>query len=355
MDLDLLNKEWKEFTFEDVFQIASSSSSIDKNKLLNKSGGTPYITRTEKNNGYDSFVGVQSKNYTLDEGNVITVGLDTQTVFYQPCNFYTGQNIQVLKNSHLNKEVAQFLVPLIIKQMDKFNWGGNGATLTRLRRSKILLPAELRGNPDYTFMESYMKQKEREKLDRYTQYISKRITKLQDYKEVESLEDKEWKEFQIEDIFHVKSGVRLTKADMKAGSKPFIGATDSNNGITAFTSSENNSQDINVLGVNYNGSVVENFYHPYTALFTDDVKRLSFKHIEGNKHHYLFVKAQILKQKSKYQYGYKFNARRMNKQKIMIPINNNSDPDYEYMENYMKRLEYKKLSEYTNYRKAKQL
>ncbi len=54
---------------------------------------------------------------------------------------------------------------------------------------------------------------------------------------------------------------------MKKGNKPFIGATDSNNGITAFVSNTNTSEDSNILGVNYNGSVVDNFYHPYKAIF----------------------------------------------------------------------------------------
>ena len=60
--------------------------------------------------------------------------------------------------------------------------------------------------------------------------------------------------------------------------------------------------------VNYNGSVVENFYHPYSALFSDDVKRLHLKNVEGNKYIYLFIKQCILKQKPKFEYGYKFNG-----------------------------------------------
>ena len=36
------------------------------------------------------------------------------------------------------------------------------------------------------------------------------------------------------------------------------------NGITNFVSNSNDSLDSNVLGVNYNGSIVENFYHPKT-------------------------------------------------------------------------------------------
>lgn len=148
-----------------------------------------------------------------------------------------------------------------------------------------------------------------------------------------------WKEFEIGEIFEIKSGVRLTKNDMVSGDTPFIGATDSNNGITNFISNENASLDSNVLGVNYDGSVVENFYHPYEALFSDSVKRLSFKEIDGNKYHYLFLKTMILEQKEKYMYAYKFNAGRMIKQKILLPATPDGQPDWNFMDEYMRMVE----------------
>jgi len=352
MEASLKNKDWKEFFFTEIFKIYSSSSGIDKNKLILKSGEIPYITRSEKNNGIDLFLCKQNDKYNTDSSNVITVGLDTQTVFYQSNKFYTGQNIQVLENNKLNKFVASFLIPLIARQMEKFNWGGNGATLTRLKRSKILLPTTSEREPDYAFMGTYMQEKEKIKVRSYKNYISKRIIELENSVITVLPVDKEWGEFEINKIFNVKSGKRLTKADMKMGKIPFIGSTDSNNGITEYVSNTNNSEDFNVLGVNYNGSVVENFYHPYNALFSDDVKRLTFKEIEGNKHLYLFVKSSILKQKVKYQYGYKFNGTRMNRQKIMLPINRDKQPDYIFMENYMKRLELNKLKKYLDYKET---
>lgn len=91
----------------------------------------------------------------------------------------------------------------------------------------------------------------------------------------------DWKEFFLDEICNINSGVRLTKSNMNEGKMPFIGATDSNNGITNFVSNTNKSLDKNILGVNYNGSVVENFYHPYECIFSDDVKRISFKDDEG--------------------------------------------------------------------------
>lgn len=164
------------------------------------------------------------------------------------------------------------------------------------------------------------------------------------------LNDKEWRAFFIRDIFIIRPGKRLTKNDMVDGEKPFIGASDSNNGVTAFVSNANVSQDENVLGVNYNGSVAENFYHPYTCIFSDDVKRFKLKNIEGTPYHYLFLKSTILQQKCKYAYGYKFNEQRMQKQMIMLPVDESNNPDYDYMAKYgqhmaeclkMKYLKYK--------------
>lgn len=354
---NLSDRKWGEFFIggeNGVFEISSSSSGIDKNKLeLNETNDvvfTPYVTRTDVSNGIKQFILEKQKEcYELDAGNVITIGLDTQTVFFQTHKFYTGQNIQVLRHEKLNKYSAQFLIPLLKVQMEKFNWGGNGATLGRLFRTKIMLPIDKKRTPDWLFMEQYAKTVFEKKKQEYIEY-SKKNLKVIEFKEIESLDKKEWDEFFIEDIAIIKSGTRLTKADMTDGVKPFIGSTDSNNGITEYVSNTNDSEDSNVLGVNYNGSVVENFYHSYKAIFSDDVKRLSFKDVKGNKYLYLFLKNSILKQKSKYQYAYKFNGRRLKRQKIMLPVSDDGKPDYKYMEQYIKNLEYKKRKQYLDFK-----
>lgn len=100
------------------------------------------------------------------------------------------------------------------------------------------------------------------------------------------------------------------------------------------------------MGVNYNGSIGETFYHTYDALFSDDVKRFSIKGKQGNKYIYLFLKEIILKQKGKYEYGYKFNEKRMLRQMILLPVISEGKPDYAFMEEYMRELECKKIAEY---------
>lgn len=353
--MQLSDREWKEFYIggeNGLFKLESTSSGIDKNKLNPVSGDIPYITRTDNDNGIDLFINnKQTDKYKLDVKNVITIGLDTQTVFYQPHEFYTGQNIQVLSNDCLNKYNAKFICRLLKLQLKKFNWGGNGATLGRLKRTKIMLPVNGSGSPDYAFMEDYVKDQDNRKRQEYIAYIKKNITKLE-YKEVPSLNEKDWNDFFIggeEGVFTIGAGKRLTKADMDSGKIPFIGATDSNNGITSWIATPNASFDRNVLGVNYNGSVVENFYHGYSCVFSDDVKRLHLKKHTDNKYILLFLKTVILQQKIKYTYGYKFNGQRMERQKILLPVNKHGNPDYDYMQQYAKNLMLCKYKQYLDY------
>lgn len=339
--------KWEAFTLIDLFSISATSSSIDRCKLNNLAGDIPYITRSEKDNGWDSLVYIQN-GYEQDNPNVITIGLDTQTVFYQPCSFYTGQNVQILSSPNLNQYVALFIIPLLKVQMRKFNWGGNGATLSRLKKIRLMLPVSAPHTPDFVYMEEYMRNKEKEMLINYQKYLDKHIAEGKD--EELCVDNRRWKEFFLEDIFSIFSSVRLTKDDMTEGTRPFVGASDSNNGVTAFVGNTNNSLDKNVLGVNYNGSVVENFYHPYEAIFSDDVKRLHLKEYKDDKYVFLFIKQSILMQKCKYEYGYKFNGERMKRQKIMLPVTSSSTPDYAFMSKYMHNIELRQLKVYIDNR-----
>lgn len=57
----------------------------------------------------------------------------------------------------------------------------------------------------------------------------------------------------------------------------------------------------------------------------------------------LFLKTLILQQKCKYEYGYKFNERRMLRQSILLPVTEEAIPDWKFMETFMRKLETKML------------
>ncbi len=347
MDLDLRNREWKKFKLGSIFEIENCKCS--KVSTLNK-GSVSYVGATNKNNGVLKYVELNEKLIT--KGNCIVFICDGEGSIgysvYKSEDFIGSTTVKVGRRDELNRYNATFITSIADKVRSKYSFGFK-RNETHLKNEMLILPITSDGEPDYAFMEAYMRQKEQKKLKEYEHYITKCLNQLST-NAVLPLTQKQWKEFCMSEVFSIKAGTRLIKAEMRKGDKPFIGATDNNNGITAFISNSNASKDKNVLGVNYNGSVVENFYHPYTAIFSDDVKRISFKNTQGNQFLFLFVKNQILKQKQKFQYGYKFNTTRMSKQKILLPTTPEGTPDYDYMENYMKGLEYQKLTAYCTYK-----
>lgn len=356
----LNEKSWKKF---DVFgpkgflQIATTNSSIDSIRLKDsKEKKVPYITRTDSLNGVARFVGEENYDYGSDDAGCITVGLDTQTAFYQPHKFVTGQNIQIISGDTITKDSAHFYVTILKKQMvAKFNWGGNGATLGRMKRLEAMLPTSESDAPDYEYMADYIREKRHALMCKYRKYLQRQISNLGKCADVLPLTDKKWEPFILDDIFKISSGTRLESRNKQLGTRPFIGAADNNNGVTGFVSNNNASKDSNVLGVNYNGNgMCIGFYHPYECIFSDDVKRFHLKNYEDNAYVLLFFKSIILKQKSKFGYLYKFNAERMAKQRLLVPVNDDGKPDYEYMEQYAKNMMLKKYKQYLAFLETKE-
>jgi hypothetical protein len=122
----------------EVFNAMTSSVAwYDKNKLAKSSGEYPYVSRSGVSNGHESVVGRQDRPPNL--GNAVTIGVDTQTVFYQPSPFYTSVKIQVLRHPELSVANGPLLVSILRGQMSKFQWG-NGASLKRLQVTRVMVP-----------------------------------------------------------------------------------------------------------------------------------------------------------------------------------------------------------------------
>lgn len=362
--LSLDSVEWGEFKLIDIFEIKDGYYN-KKPPINEKTKSTiPFLGATKYENGITAFydletikkwdkVGkINTHNYEdrLYRGNCLAVTNNGSVgnIYFQNHTFTCSHDVTplYLKVGKLNKYIAHFLATMLRKTAESFEYAKKWRP-ERMRSSKIMLPIDSKGKPNWQFMENYIKQEMKVQSSKVASYYENKLMKLGF--ELLGL-DVEWKEFWMEDILDIKSGVRLTKADQIDGNIPFIGASDANNGVTEFVGNTNKSLDSNVLGVNYNGSVVENFYHSYECIFSDDVKRIKFKNGEyGDEFTYLFLKQMILSQKNKYQYGYKFNAKRMSRQKIMLPIDKNGEPHWKYMSNFVKKLEKENIEKTLNH------
>lgn len=352
----LEDREWKEFHFRDVFYIVDGY--YNKKPSMDENGRLPFLGATQYNNGVtgmtskdnvrlrdkvggDSMNDIEKRFYA---GGCIAITNNGSVghAYYQSTEFTCSHDITVvyLKDQVMSKELATFLIPSIQKAGESFAYAKKWRPI-RMRRSKLMLPVKPDGTPDWDFMSDFMKKVEQDTLSEALRYF-----KPMKYKRMLTGGGK-IRPFFMEDILRISNGVRLTKADMTIGNRPFVGSSEACNGVTGFVDNNNASLDKEVLGVNYNGSVGFSFYHPYEALFSDDVKRVRWKdEAANNKYTLLYLSNAIAQQRSKYAYGYKFNALRMKRQIIMLPTLADGTPDFVYMEHTMRVMEYDILFTY---------
>ncbi len=146
----------------------------------------------------------------------------------------------------------------------------------------------------------------------------------------------EYREYKISDLFDIVKGKRLTKANMIEGDVNYIGASAFNNGITAKIGNTEHIHPAGTISVCYNGSVGETFYQTEPFWATDDVNVL-YPKFEINKYRALYLCAIIRKLGKDYEFVDKWIKEVMAEAKMPLPSKNNQ-PDWQYIETYIKNL-----------------
>lgn len=355
--MKLESREWEGFYFKDLFVTEKkkklqvpTGAYIHKNDIYIAS--TPRITVTSENNGIDSYCKSMHKNYRKFKNFISTSFLGT--VFYHRYEASIDMKVHALhlKQKKLDVFSGTFLTTEIKKSIASASYG-NQISSTDLPNKKLLLPISTNNKPDYKFIQDYSKSIFEKKEQKYKDYITKVLAKLE-YKEIISLQDKEWKEFFIVDIFNtMQRGKRLTKANQTEGNIPYVSSTASNNGIDNFIG---NTQGVrmfeNCLTIANSGSVGASFYHPYKFVASDHITHLQKE--EMNEYVYLFISTLTNRFSKKYNFNREINDARISREKILLPINNKNEPDYEYMEQYIKNLKYRKIKQYLDFKKSNQ-
>lgn len=346
MELNLKNIQWGEFELGKIFEIENCKCS---NISLLKVGTMPYVGATNRNNGVLKFV--KPIDNLISKGNCIAFICDGEGSvgysIYKEEDFIGSTTVKVGRNKYLNKYVASFIITLADTVRSKYNFGFKRNEL-HLKKEKVLLPKTINGEPDYYFMEQFMKQKEIEKILKFKSFIIKKIEKVKDYKLKEQFEQKKWGEFKITDLFKYEKGDQNNMATIKKGKTPLISAKKGDNGYKDFATQSNkklfnkNSLTLNNDG---DGGAGISYYQPNEYLLDSHVTALYSKD-KLNKNILLFFSRCITAQRKKFGHGYSITNNRLNAFKIMLPLDKTNNPDYDFMENYIKKIEFEKLNKY---------
>lgn len=148
--------KWKEFKVGELFEILSYKKRFDANKVRLSQTGHPYIVRTALNNGMKGYLNEDEKY--LNDGNTISFGQDTATMFYQEKPYFTGDKIKILKpkNERFNKLNSMFFITEMTKAFSNFSWGSSSFSIDVISGQIISLPVTDAGEIDFDFMETFI-------------------------------------------------------------------------------------------------------------------------------------------------------------------------------------------------------
>jgi hypothetical protein len=150
---DLDTASWKNFELKNLFLITGSKTTPISELEEYGKGQYPYITTQASKNGMEGLF-----NYYTENGNILTV--DSAVLgycSYQPFNFSASDHVEkLIPKFELNKYVALFIVTVMNQEQYRFNYGRK-ASQGRLFQGSIKLPTNKKDEPDFEFMEKYIK------------------------------------------------------------------------------------------------------------------------------------------------------------------------------------------------------
>jgi hypothetical protein len=328
-----------------LFEINSYKKRFDANKVELVENGFPYIVRTSLNNGLKGYI-LENEEY-LNEGNTISFGQDTATMFYQEKPYFTGDKIKILKPKfcQLNKITAHFFISTMAKSFSSFSWGSSSFNVEIIKKQKITLPI-LNGAIDFAFMEDFIAELEVQRIAELEAYLL--TTGLNNYTLTEAEKaalqkfekgNVEFEEFRIVDLFEkIKvNNLKYKTNELPSQAKdkfvlPALTAGIINQGLNNFVPKENATILKNVISISANGANTGvTFYQPKEFTVLQDAYAIKFKERELIANVNLFLTAVISKTiYGNYEWTNKAGWERIKTNKISLPTTDGKI-DYSFM------------------------
>lgn len=283
--------------------------------------GINFVSSSGKNNGIVGRVKSNSKNKLYKKGS-ITVPLkgSVMMAFVQPEDFYVAHQIAVLTPKKLmSLQLKQYYCLCFRKNSYRFSYGRQADRSLK----NIPLPNNIPEWVNKTFSVSAISKKS---------FSQNKI----------HLSERKWKTFRYDDkrLFKIERGRGVYKKDIvKVGKTLYITALDNNNGLTGKFDIVPEHQG-NSISVNRDGNGVGEAFYQSTQFCSTEAVHVFVPQFKLNPFIAMFLISLIRMEKFKYNYGRKWGLDRMNKSIIKLPVDKNGNPDWQFMEDYIKSLSY---------------
>ena len=157
---------WGEFRVGDLFDMSLSKDDIQPKSIIE--GNIPLISSGKTNNGIVAYI--QDDKATIQKANTITVDMFGKA-FYQVNPYYCVSHgrVNILTSKFdMNEYIGMFVAIAIEKVSNEKYEFDSMCTGTKLAEDIIKLPITSTGQPDWQYMEDYM----RKIMDKSEQIIS---------------------------------------------------------------------------------------------------------------------------------------------------------------------------------------
>lgn len=347
LDEKLQSVKWGEFRLGDLFEVNTYKKRFDANKVIIADNGNPYVVRTSLNNGIRGFIN-EDEQY-LNEGNTISFGQDTATMFYQEKPYFTGDKIKILKSKDrkFNKSNAQFFIITMNKTFSSFSWGSSSFSVEIIENQKLTLPISKNGKIDFEFMGSFIAELEAQRIAELEAYLS--VTGLKDYtlteaekKALDNFDSLKFEEFNVVDVFNVKNSGNILSRDISenSGKTPYLCASAENNAVSSYISYNENYLDKgNCIFIGGKTFVVT---YQEKDFYSNDSHNLILhlkNECERSQKNQLYLATCINKSLGhKYSWGDSISKSKIQTDRVSLPVVN-KQPNYAVMETFISAIQ----------------
>ena len=283
-----------------------------------------------------------SKLAANNQGNSISCSdttLGADTMYYQKDDFIGYQHIQHLvpKFKPFNRYIASVIISAtrVATQNAGYDYA-HKFNREAMRKTSIFLPEKSKGEIDFEFIDSFVRELERARLRELEAYLT--ATGLDNYEltatdkaALNNFQYLNWQEFNVKKLFGDSTrGKRLKSEDRIPGSLPFVTAGEAETGVSAFIGNNVTIFSKNTTTIDMFGSAK---YRNYEYGADDHVAVVHTENLE--QHAAIFVTSACHKaaHTGKFDYGHNFYAKDADELNIMLPVcADGKTPDFSAME-----------------------
>lgn len=344
--------DWKRFYLGRLFDIKKGKRLTSEDQ---EEGVNNYIGAIDSNNGVANHIGQNP----IHKGNTISLSYNGSVgeAFYQPEPYWATDDVNALYSKYdgFNEPIGLFMAAIIRQEKYRFSYGRKW-TLNNMNITDICLPVQHNNDgsifidnakkysddgyvPDWQFMEEYIKS-----------LHHKPLTTKNKSGQAPALNVQDWKYFLLKDICKITMGNKMDATAMTTDNPEynFVGRSADDNGVAMKVDAVYTENDeliepypAGCITVALGGSLGSTYLQKEPFYTSQNVSVLEFpKEVSDSAKLFLCT---LIHNESLYKYfpfGRELNTHIRTDFGFTIPVDSNGNPNWQFMEDYIKALPY---------------